>query len=102
MEVFAAHKDIEKFVTGLEASTRAEVLRLINVLAIRGYHIAMPHSKRIERGIYELRVKSSQSVRIFFTFHANSAVLLHVVLKNSQKLRPEDIRIAQKRLASLQ
>ncbi len=35
---------------------------------MEGYNIAMPYSKMIERDIYELRVKSNQNIRVFYTF----------------------------------
>ena len=102
MEVLFLHSDILKFIDRLDDATYAEAFRLIDMLSVKEHYIGMPHSKKIKKDIYELRVLSQQHVRIFYTFHAGRAVLLHVISKKSQKLPVRDIETAQKRLATLQ
>lgn len=101
MEVLFLHKDIRRFLERLDDATYAEALRLIDILAVREYLVGMPHSKKIEKDIYELRVTSRQSVRIFYAFRGGKIVLLHVISKKSQKLHQNDVATARKRLASL-
>ncbi len=101
MEVLFLHRDIWKFIAQLDAITRAESVRLIEILSAQEYLIGMPHSKKIEKDIYELRVLSKQSVRIFYTFYAGKAHILHVVQKKSQRLHKNDMETARKRLALL-
>lgn len=57
----------------------------------------MPYSKKIEKNLYELRVVGERSIRIFYTFHENRAVLLHLVFKKSQKLLKKDLETARQR-----
>ncbi len=101
MEVMFLHKDIRKFIDRLDDSTYAEVFRLIEILSLREHQIGMPHSKKIEKDIYELRVTSKQSVRIFYTFCEGKVFLLHVISKKSQRLHVDDIATARQRLGCL-
>ena len=102
MEVLFLHRDIRKFLERLDDATYAEAFRLIDMLALQEYLVGMPHGKKIERDIYELRIISRQSVRIFYTFQDGKIVLLHVVSKKSQRLHRQDVETARKRLQSLQ
>ncbi len=98
MEVIAIHEDIKKRIKALSEVTQAQVVHLIELLELREYHLAMPYSKRIEKDLYELRVLGEQSIRIFYTFHKNRAVLLHLVTKKAQKLQKKDLETARKRI----
>jgi phage-related protein len=101
MEILYFHTDIGDFLDSLEQVTRAKVSRSIEVLAIDGYLLSMPYSKKVDDNLYELRVQSVQSVRIFYTFYGGKIVLLHAVFKKTQKLVKKDIEKAQKRLRYL-
>jgi len=72
-------------------------MRMIELLEIKEYHLRMPHSKKIERDIYELRILVNPSVRIFYTFHNGSIVLLHAIKKQRQKLAKKDTKTARAR-----
>ena len=102
MEILFLHKDIRKFIDRLDDSTYAETFRLIEILAVQEYRITMPHSKKIEKDIYELRVMSKQNVRIFYSFNEGKIFLLHIISKKSQRLHSDDIETARRRLKSLQ
>lgn len=57
----------------------------------------MPHSRKIDDNLYELRIKAVQSVRVFYTFHFGQIVLLSVFQKKSQKLTLGSIQLALQR-----
>lgn len=101
MKVSYFHDDIEYFIDRLDSVTRGKVMRLLEMLAIKEYKLSMPYSKKIDRGLYELRVKSLNNIRVFYTFHQNFAVLLHIVSKKTQKLAKHDISTAKERLKML-
>ena len=101
MEVIAIHNDIKKRIEALSEMAKAQVLRLIELLELREYRLAMPYSKKIEKDLYELRVIGKQNIRIFYTFYENRAVLLHLVFKKTQKLRKKDLETARRRLMRL-
>ena len=102
MEVVAIHPDIKKRIAELPREVEVRVLQLIELLQVREYHLSMPFSKKIGKNLYELRVMGEQHIRIFYTFHTNRAILLHLVTKKAQKLRKKDLETAKQRLRWLQ
>ena len=101
MNSFYAHSDIIKFLNSLSKEERDKVDWAIEMLEIKEYRIEMPFSRKIENGLYELRIKSSKNIRIFYTFHANKIALLHIIGKKTQKLALKDIKTARNRLRQL-
>jgi phage-related protein len=102
MEIFNIHPDIDRFVESLDSQTRGKFLRTTQLLKIKEYSLSMPYSKKIEKDIYELRIKSARNVRIFYTFHKETIMFLHMIDKGRQKLDRKDIDTARKRLVRLQ
>ena len=102
VEIIYCHSDIRKFIRALDKTTSRKVIRTIKVLQMEGYNIAMPYSKMIERDIYELRVKSNQNIRVFYTFMNQQAMVLHVIIKKTQKLEKHDLETVRTRLKYLQ
>lgn len=98
MKINNVHEDIEEFIGNLESQTQSEVLRIIDLLGIEGYNIRMPYSKKIEKDLYELRIKSVQNIRVFYTFCNNGAYLLNVIIKQKQRLSEKDLKTARARL----
>ncbi len=77
---------IDRFIHSLEAETIAKVLRMIDLLERFGHELGMPHSKSIGKGIFELRIRGVQEVRLLYCFHNGDAVLLHGFVKKSPNL----------------
>ncbi len=102
MEITYSHKDIQKFFNTLDNPTALKTVRLVQLLSERDYHLTMPYSKKIGKNLYELRVMSTQNVRVFYTFHKEKIVLLHSVYKKTQKLEKRDVELAKRRLDELQ
>ncbi len=102
MNSFSIHKDIDKFINSLSKEERDKVDTAIEMLEIKEYRIEMPFSRKIENDLYELRIKSSKNIRIFYTFHQDNIALLHIIGKKSQKLSLKDINTARNRLKWLQ
>lgn len=91
MEVHFFHEDIEKFFYSLEEFTFAKIIRMITRLERFGNHLGMPHSKMLMSGIFELRIRGVQEIRILYTFHNNSAVLLNGFIKKTSKTPERNI-----------
>lgn len=101
MDIQYVHRDIEVFLDSLEKSTRAKVNRLIRLLSEKEYRLAMPYSRKLGKDLYELRARSGQNIRVFYTFFRNRIVLLHIVSKKTQRLEKQDLETARTRLALL-
>ncbi len=53
---------IEKEILNLPDGLLARYLRLTDLLLEFGHNLGLPHTKPIENGLYELRVKSKEGV----------------------------------------
>lgn len=101
MEIVNVHSDIADTIRSFDGSTKAKIARLVDVLEMQEYRLGMPHSKKIASNLYELRIKSIQNVRIFYMFHREQIVLLHVIAKKTQKLNKKDVEKAMARAESV-
>ena len=63
-----------------------------------GLIMGMPHIKKINKDLFELRVRGKIQVRFLFTYKNNTFYLLHGFKKKRQKLLQKDIKTAEKRL----
>lgn len=91
-------KIVESYLSSQEHSTRAKLVRLIDLLERYGPGLGMPHSKMITTGLYELRVRGKSEIRIFYTFKGNFVYLLHAFKKHTQKTPGKEIKTAEQRL----
>lgn len=100
-ETLRGEKPVEKFIKSLDASTIAKAAHEINLLEQHGPYLSMPHSKKLEAGLYELRIRGKPEVRILYTFIKNEIYLLHAFKKKTQKTPQKEIKTASKRLEFL-
>src|SRR3989338_8400508 len=88
---------IEDFIGFLEKSTIAKVLRTIDLLERFGPQLTMPHSKKMDRTLFELRVRWQQEIRIFYVFKRDAAILLHGYVKKSQHIPSKELLNAHRK-----
>jgi phage-related protein len=86
--------DLEKFIYSLQKSTFSKVLRSLELLEEYGLNAGMPHIKPLEKGLYELRTRGKQEIRIFFYVKSNKACLLSGFIKKTQKIPQAELRKA--------
>lgn len=94
-------KLVEEFIKSLSPSTISKVVHGIDLLEKFGPYVGMPHSKRITKQIYELRIRGKEEVRILYAFLKSTIYLLHGFKKKRQKTPRREIETAQKRLDSI-
>lgn len=97
MEINFFHKDTAKFIRSLEKPTIAKILRTLDLLERFGHRLGMPHSKALSSGIFELRIRGMQEIRLLYTFHKDSIVILNGLIKKSNKLPSKELDLAIKR-----
>ncbi len=90
---------LEDEILRLPAGLLARYLRLSDLLIEFGSNLGLPHTKRIEKGLFELRVKGKEGIaRVFFcTKIGKKIIMLHSFVKKSQKTPKKEIEIARKR-----
>lgn len=91
-------KPVEKFINSLDPNTIAKVIHNIDLLEKYGNLLRMPHSKRLAKDLYELRVKGKVEIRILYAFRSRNIFLLHAFKKKSQKTPKREMAIALKRI----
>lgn len=101
MEIKFYDQSIEKFITGLEKPVIAKTLRTLDLLEKFGNKLGMPHSKKIDTNLFELRVRGKKEVRIIYCFYKNTIVLLHAFIKKTQKIPKREIILAKNRQNTL-
>ncbi len=88
-------KPIEDFINSLQPDTIAKLIRQIDLLEEFGPRLGMPNAKPIGKGLYELRVRGRQEVRVLYIFAMKSKIyLLHGFTKKTQKISRIDLDIA--------
>lgn len=98
MKVVVIDTKLEKFISSLEDSTIAKVLRTIDLLEMFGNSLRPPHSKKVRKNLYELRIRGKQEVRIFFTYGRSGAILLHGFIKKTSTIPKQEIKAALQKL----
>lgn len=101
MQIKIFDNSLEKFIETKEKPTIAKILRAIDLLEQFGRNLQMPHSKKIKKNLFELRIHGQQEIRIFYTFHRQQIILLHGFVKKSQKAPQKEIKIALQKMAGL-
>jgi phage-related protein len=97
-ETPSAQLVVEDFLDGLQAATRTKVSRQFDLLEEYGPSLGMPHSKSLGGGLYELRVRGKQEVRIFYVFVVGGTIyLLHGFQKKTQTTPKHELDLARQR-----
>ncbi len=78
----------------------ARYLRLTDLMLEFGANLGLPHTKPIESGLFELRVKSKEGIaRVFFCIKIGKKIIvLHSFIKKSQNTPKKEINIAKSRM----
>lgn len=100
MEIIFNDNKVKDFIENLEESTISKVFQMIDLLKKFGNELRMPHSKKISKDLFELRIRGKQEIRIFYTFK-KGAVLLHGFIKKDFKTPKKEITLAKKRLKEI-
>ncbi|OGF84895.1 hypothetical protein A2Z63_02185 [Candidatus Giovannonibacteria bacterium RIFCSPLOWO2_02_44_8] len=101
MKIKFFDKRLEDFIKSLEKPAAAKILRTLDLLEMFGYELGMPHSRKISNRLFELRIRGTQEIRIFYTFYKNEAILLHGFLKKTEQTPQKEISIASAKLQRL-
>lgn len=92
--------EVEVDVLDLPLGLLSRYFRLTELMIEFGANLGMPHTKPIENGLFELRLKSKEGIaRVFFCTKAGKRIImLHVFIKKTQKIPKKELNIANKRM----
>lgn len=91
---------VKDFLLQLDTKARAKVVKSLEILQEQGPNLRRPYADMVKGKIRELRVEyhSNQHRILYFFFQRNDIILLHAFLKRSQKLKEQDITLAENRM----
>jgi len=94
------NSDVENNILTLPDGLLARYLRLTDMMLVHGSNLGLPHTKSLNNGLLELRLKSKEGIgRVFYcTKVGKDIVMLHSFVKKSQKIPKNEMDIALKRL----
>ena len=97
-----ADKPVEDFIENQDMATYAKIVRLLGILSVHGPNLGMPYSRYMKNGIYELRIRGKNEIRIFYIFQVEKTIyLLHAFKKKSQKTPAKEYKLALMRKKEL-
>jgi phage-related protein len=96
------NEPVREWLLSLQANDRKNIG--IDIKTVQyGWPIGMPLVEKIERGLWEIRSNglSFGITRIFFTIEDNMLILLHAIIKKTNKVPQADLELARKRLTDV-
>lgn len=89
---------IETFLDDLDVKMRNKALNSLLLLEEFGNNLREPHSKYLEDGIFELRIKFASDIsRIFYFFYVgNKVILTNGFIKKTNKTPKNELALAKK------
>jgi len=94
-------KPVEKFFYEQQLQAQSKMLHLFELLELYGSQLKMPHAKQLVVGLYELRIRGKEELRVLYGFKQNTIYLLHAFKKQTQKTPRKELEIARKRLTEI-
>ena len=97
------NKKIESQTLTFPVGILANFLHIIELIEEFGPNLGKPHTSAMGKGLFEIRAKGKEGIgRSFFcSFKDNEIVILHSIIKKSQKTPKKDLDIAIKRMMEL-
>lgn len=94
------NESVQKGVLGLPKGLLVRYLRLTDVIQACGPNLGMPHTRALNAGLFEMRVKAKEGIaRAFYcVLVGREIVVLHSIVKKSQKAPTKDLALARKRM----
>lgn len=94
------NENLEQEIFNLPDGLLARYLHLTDLMIEFGSNLGLPHTKAIDKGLFELRVKSKEGIaRVFFcTKIGKKIIMLHSYIKKSQKIPKREFKIAVSRM----
>jgi len=83
-----------KFINRLPDKDRARLKSAISALESYGPNLRVPIAKKVDKNLFELRIKGQDAFRIFYTAVKGVYYLVHVFKKKSQKIPGKELKHA--------
>lgn len=96
----AGRSPVAEYLDGLSAQEAARVTKELELLAEFGSDLGEPHVRKVDRKLWELRVRGKLQHRVlYFAAAEQKLVLLHAFTKKTQRTPPGELETARRRMA---
>ncbi|NTU52271.1 MAG: type II toxin-antitoxin system RelE/ParE family toxin [Chlorobiaceae bacterium] len=102
-EIEYFHPSIEADIEKWPASIKADYRHISLLLMEHGPQVRMPHTKAMGDGLFEMRPHGRDGIGRAFYCHVKGKkiIIVHAIIKKTQKTPPKDIRLARKRMQEM-
>jgi phage-related protein len=103
-EISYFHERVLSEIQSWPVEVLADYARLVELLAVHGPNLRLPHSRAFGDGLFELRPRGRAGIgRAFYCFLVGRrVVVLHAFIKKSQQTPDSDLKLARKRIKEVQ
>lgn len=97
-------REVRDELSKLPKGILAKYARLTQLMEAHGPNIGMPHTRHMGKGLIEMRLKAIEGIaRVFYaTVVKSEIVILHSIIKKTDKTPKKDLELAYKRLKEIQ
>lgn len=101
-ETGSGEKVVDEFIKKQQPQAKAKIVHIVKLLKQYGNKLGLPHSKALGSGIYELRIRGKEELRIIYCFAPQKTIyLLHSFKKQTKQIPSEELDVALQRMKSL-
>lgn len=101
-ETSSKEKPVDEFIKKQQPQARSKIAHNIRLLRQYGNMLGLPHSKALGDGLYELRIRGKEELRVFYCFVQQKTIyLLHACKKQKQQTPKKDLALALFRMKEL-
>ncbi len=98
----SGRRPVYDLVKGSQRPARAKLLKITSLLENIGPAAGMPYVRWLGGGLYEIRVRDRQELRVFYGFVGKETiVLLHGFIKKTFTIPAKELNIARRRLKEI-
>lgn len=94
---------VQRDILALPTGLLARYIHLTDRMIAFGPNLGMPHTRSMDKGLVELRLKAAEGIArvFFFTRTGQRIVILHQFVKKTQKTPSKELNIARHRMKEL-
>ena len=95
---------VQREIFSLPAGLLARYIHLADRMIGFGPNLGMPHTRSMDKGLFEMRLKATEGIArvFFFTQTGQRMAMLHQFVKKSQKTPAKEIKLARRRMKEMQ
>ena len=95
-EIIYYSEALQEEISALPVGIQARYIHLTERMRIYGANLGMPHTKAMQDGLFEMRMKSKEGIgRVFYcTLVKKRIVILHSFIKKTKRTPAKELKIA--------